>query len=111
MKLRLFPLPVTLWIVSVISSCLPFPYPASEIDRDDQDLHTAGMFDYVVNRDEVTGLLERSASREEVIATLGRPMRYRQDYVTYEACRTKGGLGVIVGMPPYLLPYNIAGGG
>lgn len=74
--------------------CFPFPY----------------INDYEDGREphEVEKQLQKlqlsAASRSTVIETLGRPLRYRQSHISYEACQDTYGIAIIMGMGYYYTP-------
>ena len=105
MRPKLFLLIFSLWSSITLTSCVPIPYPPTNLS--DEEITRLGQ--YHVGKKEAKKLLKDSASRKKVIETLGRPLRYRADNITYNTCHWKGGIGLIVPYP-WPMPIYESGG-
>ena len=87
---------LSLLIVIPLLSCVPFPYINDYEDGRE--------------RDDVEKQLQKlqlsAASRTTVIETLGKPLRYRQNYISYEACQDT--YGVVFVIPLFYAGLEVA---
>jgi len=73
-----------------LAGCIPVPlFPGGEIYSTENDINN---------------LVDRNASKYEVISTLGIPIKYREATLSYEACQKNAGVGYI-----FCLPYQCTG--
>ena len=70
----------------MLSSCIPIPYIT--------DYDNAPDTDDVIPR--LQSLQSSNANRSTVIDTLGRPFRYRDNYISYEACEDIHGIALVM---------------
>jgi hypothetical protein len=80
-----------LLIAILLLSCIPIPYTIDYADAPDPD--------EVVSQ--LQKLQSSGASRSTVIETLGRPLRYRQDHISYEVCKDIYGVAILIGLMYY----------
>jgi TPR repeat protein len=73
-------------IAIVLSSCIPIPYITDYEDAPDTE-------DVVP---QLQSLQSSDATRSTVIETLGRPFRYRDNYISYEACEDLYGIALMM---------------
>ena len=91
MQARLLTLVLLLCIVGMTAGCLPIPLlPSGNIHSFEDDLE---------------GLVDKSATKSEVIEKLGTPLKYSKTSMSYKACGEPFGLGFIM-----CLGYQCGGG-
>jgi hypothetical protein len=65
---------------------MPIPYTVDSVDAPEPDEVET----------QLQELQSSSASRSTVIEALGRPLRYRQDHISYEACKDIYGVAIVL---------------
>lgn len=86
----------TLFASCITNGCVLIPYPLPSHG----DLHR--------NEDNIQELLEDSASRNDVITTLGNPAREYESDLSYLGCYEPAGYGIIL-VPLFPSPYGLGG--
>jgi hypothetical protein len=87
MSIRNFTSFLLVLTVVMLLSCIPFPYTVHTVDAPDPDkLET-----------QLQELQSSTAGRSTVIEVLGRPLLYRQEHISYEACKDIHGIAIIYG--------------
>ena len=82
MQARLITLVLLLCVVGMTVGCLPIPLlPSGNIHRIEDDIED---------------LVDKTATKSEVIEKLGNPLRYRKTSMSYKACGKTAGIGYIM---------------
>ena len=91
MQARFLTLVLLICVVGMTAGCLPIPLlPSGNI--------------YTVE-DDIEGLVDKAATKSEVIEKLGNPLKYSKTSMSYKACGKTAGIGVII-----CVPYACDGG-
>jgi TPR repeat protein len=91
MQARLLTLVLFLCVAGITAGCLPIPLLPSG------NIHSF--------EDDIEDLVDKAATKNEVLEKLGNPLKYSKTSMSYKACRETAGLGFII-----CLPYACDGG-
>jgi len=91
MQVRLLPLVFLLCVAGMTAGCLPIPI-----------LPSGNIYSF---EDDLEDLVDKSATKSEVIEKLSNPLKYSKISMSYKACRETAGLGFIM-----CLGYQCGGG-
>ena len=84
MRERILELVITVSAASILAGCIAVPIP----------LLPGG--DIYTTEQDIEDLVDKAASKNEVIEKLGTPLKYRLASMSYKACRESGGVGFLL---------------